>query len=648
VIGRIHDRSRAGQAVTPWPASVVLVLLVLIPTAVVLWLANAAMRNEHLAVRQRLGEAYAAQLQIAQRQVEQAWDARRRALDEAESVLPPRLVFAQLATRENCDSVLVFDGGGRLAYPAPAAAAPPPKPGGPLWRKARRLEFERAEPARAAAIYARAALEAQRIEDVALARAAQARCLAKSGRRAEAAMLFATLADARFSKVRDGTARLLAPSALLRSLELLPPNIGPRQRRLAEGLAARLNNYGDETIGAPQRLLLMKRLAVLWPEGPTLPTLAAEELAAECIERGRVPTQSGRLTPMPGGLWALTSSHARVVALFRGDRLRGDMARLVSALPLSRGVRVAVTAPGEPTLAASFMTRPLNAPLSDWRVTLGFVGADPFEAATRRKTSVYVWGGLLAAAVVGLLSVSVARLVGREMRLTRLKSDLVSTVSHELKTPLSSMRLLLENLRDGVPDDPERRGAYVEMLARENARLAQLVDTFLSFSRLERGRWAFHFETLPVAGTVEMAVKAAGERMQAPGCHLDVILEPGLPAVRGDRDALVMALLNLLDNAYKYSDGDRRIIVRGTHVDGGVRLEEADNGIGFPPADVRRIFEGFYQADQRLARERGGCGLGLSIVRRVVEAHGGRIEAQARAGGGSTFVVTLPAATTTT
>jgi signal transduction histidine kinase len=132
------------------------------------------------------------------------------------------------------------------------------------------------------------------------------------------------------------------------------------------------------------------------------------------------------------------------------------------------------------------------------------------------------------------------------------------------------------------------------------------------------------------------------ERFSRPGCRLDVQVAPGLPPIVADRDALVTVLLNLLDNAYKYSGVEKQVTVRAFAEGGYLNLEVADNGIGLSPRATRRVFDRFYQVDQRLSRRAGGCGLGLSIVKFIVEAHGGTVTVSSRLGKGSTFTVRLP------
>ena len=243
-----------------------------------------------------------------------------------------------------------------------------------------------------------------------------------------------------------------------------------------------------------------------------------------------------------------------------------------------------------------------------------------------------------------LLSILMAAYLRRQIRLTRLKNDLIATVSHELKTPLASMRLLVDTLRDGHYQDTQLVQEYLQMISKENARLSNLIEEFLTFSRMERNKAKFDRSILDTDEVVHAALESVGDRLQAPNCHLQLELAPKLPNIIGDRDALVTVLVNLLDNALKYSGEEKRIHLRGFVSNGHVTLEVQDNGIGFPRSAAKKIFDRFYQVDRTLSRRAGGCGLGLSIVKFIIAAHNGSVTAKSQPGKGSTFTIQLPAA----
>ncbi|HEY2147267.1 MAG TPA: HAMP domain-containing sensor histidine kinase, partial [Pirellulales bacterium] len=230
----------------------------------------------------------------------------------------------------------------------------------------------------------------------------------------------------------------------------------------------------------------------------------------------------------------------------------------------------------------------------------------------------------------------------RQTRLSRLKNDLVANVSHELKTPLSAIRLLVDTVLDQEHSDPRQTREYLQLVARENQRLSRLIDNFLTFSRLERGKQRFAAEPVEPNEVARRAIESLRDRLDDDDCDFETQIAPNLPPVKADSDALVMVLINLLDNALKYTGPNKRIVLRVSGSANDVCFAVKDNGVGLSPRQKRRVFDRFYQVDQQLTRAAGGCGLGLSIVKSIVAAHGGQVEVQTEVGKGSTFTVSLP------
>jgi len=217
-------------------------------------------------------------------------------------------------------------------------------------------------------------------------------------------------------------------------------------------------------------------------------------------------------------------------------------------------------------------------------------------------------------------------------------------VTHELKTPLSGMRLLVDTLLNSPKLHEPTVREYLALIAKENLRLSRLIDNFLAFSRMERNKYALDFNEVPVRAIVEGAAAAVQERFNAPDYRFEVQMASNLPPIVADADAIVTAVVNLLDNAWKYSGDEKQITLTAATDNGGVVFAVQDNGIGLSPRDTKRIFKRFYQVDQRLARSAGGCGLGLSIVKFIVTAHGGTVMVESEPGKGSKFAITIPAA----
>jgi two-component system, OmpR family, phosphate regulon sensor histidine kinase PhoR len=300
--------------------------------------------------------------------------------------------------------------------------------------------------------------------------------------------------------------------------------------------------------------------------------------------------------------------------------------------------------------AAAAGTRPSIAersfapPLQDLRLSVVASGEDPVALTATRNRVLY---GTLLGLFYVTLAVGVAltgRSLYREAQLSRLKTDFVSLVSHELRTPLTSIRMFIETLALGRVSDPKQTQQVLGMLLQETERLSSLIERVLDWGRIESGKKEYRREPIAVQDLVETTVAAF--RAQRLGAEAVIAQELSLelPHVNVDREALAGALLNLLQNAYKYSGAEKRIALRARREGRTVAIDVEDNGVGIAPRHQKRIFERFYRVDNLLTRRTEGSGLGLSIARRIVEAHGGRITLTSQPGQGSTFTIHLPAA----
>lgn len=224
------------------------------------------------------------------------------------------------------------------------------------------------------------------------------------------------------------------------------------------------------------------------------------------------------------------------------------------------------------------------------------------------------------------------------------KTSFVANVSHEFKTPLTTIRLYAELLENGRVADPERRADYLRTIGRETQRLARLVGNVLDFSRLEQGRKKFVREALDLRGELARLIETQQPRF----AELGLVLRPELPdgevEIATDRDAVGQIVLNLIDNAAKYGAAGGEVVVRLVRGAGlaGVRIEVLDRGPGVPAAHRERIFEKFHRVDDALTAEHAGAGLGLSIARQLARGLGGELRHAPREGGGAAFILELP------
>ena len=590
---------RTHRSIRTVPLIAALAVVVLAPAAGVLWFMNEAMANQQLAARQKLAEAYRNQLILVRDRLDAQWEREASALEAEAAVLAPAALFARAI--QVADSAVCYRRDGERAYPAPPAL--PALDESADWRQARRLEDARELLAAAKAYHAIGGPRALQ---------AEARCLARAGKREAAISLVWRRTDA-------------APQVELFALQLMDVS-DSRRGALFRRLQAKLMDY-DAGLSASERLFLMHDVQRLKLSGAPFPTLRAEELAAQFVENADAP-----------GIWTVWSPQKRVLLLFETEGLTGKFKAYLAKQTAPAGVTLVAAGPGERAPADSLELS--NFP--GWRIGLAGPADHPAEALAQQRTLWYLWIGCLAIAGTSIAAVLAGQTVRRQVQLAGVKADLVATVSHELKTPLSSMRLLVDTLLEQPNPDPAQTREYLEMIARENTRLSHLIEQFLTFSRMERKKHVFDFADVRPEQVARSAVEAMRERLD--GCDFEEEIAPNLPAIRADAPSLVTALVNLLDNAWKYSPAEKRIALRVSAREGRVRFAVEDHGIGIPARETRKIFRKFYQADQALSRQAGGVGLGLSIVRLVVEAHKGAVEVESRPGEGSTFTISVAAA----
>ena len=234
------------------------------------------------------------------------------------------------------------------------------------------------------------------------------------------------------------------------------------------------------------------------------------------------------------------------------------------------------------------------------------------------------------------------RNISREMALARLKSDFVSNVSHELRTPLSLIRLYAETLELGRLKSEAKCHEYYSIIRKESERLTALINNILDFSRIEAGRKEYDFRETDVGELVHNTLESYRYQMEQNGFAFEERIAEDVPRLRVDREALARSLLNLVNNALKYSQDRKFIGVNVFRDNGSVKLEVVDHGIGIPADEQSKIFEKFYRVGDPLVHNTKGSGLGLSLVRHVVQAHGGQVLVDSAPGRGSKFTIRLP------
>lgn len=288
-------------------------------------------------------------------------------------------------------------------------------------------------------------------------------------------------------------------------------------------------------------------------------------------------------------------------------------------------------------------TLPLDGPLAPYRLTLDPVSGSELSA---RTSWLYLFGLIVLVVTVMVGVYTTLNSTMRELRLSRLQTDFVSNVSHELRTPLTSIRMFVETLQSGRLEDPERVAECLELLGQESDRLSRRIERVLNWARMEAGRRVYDLEPVAAADLVDDALVAFRSQtwMEPQSERVHVDLPADLPALQVDRDAIVEALLNLVQNAIRHGHTDTQVYISAEKHGNQVGLVVRDDGPGIAKAHIKRIFEKFYQVNPLLASNTHGSGLGLAIVRAVVQGHGGRVTLDTEVGHGSTFTLWLPTA----
>jgi two-component system phosphate regulon sensor histidine kinase PhoR len=266
-------------------------------------------------------------------------------------------------------------------------------------------------------------------------------------------------------------------------------------------------------------------------------------------------------------------------------------------------------------------------------------GADP--AAERRQLidSVLI-GGAVTVILAGLTFLGLTN--RRERRLNELKSEFISNVSHELKTPLSIISMFGEMLAEGRTKGPEQAHEYAEIIWRESVRLGRLIDNVLDFAKIERGVGGYEFAETDLGEVIDRVVELSARRIAAAEMQFDADIEPDLPMLQLDANAFTLAVLNLIDNAIKYAADGKRIAIAVRRVGERVVVTVRDWGPGIHPDEHERIFDRFYRGRAiRLAPIRGS-GIGLALVQHIARAHGGDAAVTSLPGQGATFRIWLP------
>jgi signal transduction histidine kinase len=569
-----------------------------------------------------------------------------------------------------------LDGSGRFLWPryektdAAHDESPESARYSTAYAQAQKAEFVAKDPDEAARLYREAAKAAEHAARRAHAINGLARVLTKSNKAEQAADQYEILLE-RYGAFNDDNGIHFARYALHQLTRISAPGPGAAARRIS-ALLSRLES--GETPFSSQTERLLQEVEEWLDSNPEIASLndlmrgqisflrnqltfVARNAQTAALLRPNHPVSPPplRLGPFEalaerdrGGdrLFVIRRDATRSEILgFQADieSLRRSLLEQSSRMPASVALDVNL-APDDkayPVDDSPALVRELSPLLPGWRVMVRPHDPEIISRYVTRQR--WVYGATLALLVAGMVLgvVLVLRDLSRERRLSQLRTDFVANITHELKTPLTSIRMFAETLRMGRIKDAAERQECLDIIVGETQRLSRLISTVLDFSKIERGEKRYRTDEIDVSGVAESTLNTMKYSLAEQGFKLEAQIEPGARAV-GDADALEQAMLNLIQNAVKYSDRDKSVRVELWSQEERVFFRVTDKGIGIPEQERSRIFEKFYRVHAGTERDTGGAGLGLTVVKHIVEAHGGTIEVESKVGEGSSFTISLP------
>jgi signal transduction histidine kinase/tetratricopeptide (TPR) repeat protein len=277
-----------------------------------------------------------------------------------------------------------------------------------------------------------------------------------------------------------------------------------------------------------------------------------------------------------------------------------------------------------------------------WKVALFDPEGKSIEQLAGKEKGLYlaVFIGIIVVMLIGIILMVYA--VIHESEISRLKSDFVSNVSHELKTPLALIRMFGETLDSGIVEDEDKKREFYNIIRKESERLSHLINNVLDFSRMDAGVKEYNLQEADLVEVCRNSLEAYKFQLSDSGFKIESELAADPVKLKMDTDAVSQVLLNLFNNAVKYSDENKSILVKVWRNSEAAMISVKDNGLGIPKEDLKRIFDKFYRVSSPRTRETRGSGLGLTLAKHIVEAHGGSIEVQSEVGKGSLFTIRFP------
>lgn len=658
-LAQLRDQLRLGLA---------LILTIVFPGLILAWSGFSALKSEELAVVAEEvghGESTIATLsaQVEQMfsefetEVRQRLESGRSPVDNPGELSPYLLVAFRL------------DASGQLAAPFQRRRIEPLQDQtlvlSPAWRAALAAEQDPAHRAEAPGLYRAIRQSSRGLQSKGQATFAEGRALMRIGKNDEAAQLFADVV-ADYGSVRDVNGFRLGDLARLKRGEAVlqqEPEIGAQTlEALVEELLTTpwTIGFGGEAAVAARALELLEDHSekdwLAWARGRlevrTRQLFHAERLNGE-LDRFtaggkvlRVATGEPTYTLAGDTLWATLWSGEDLYAFaLDANAIRTRISELATITSLGEDQLVARLVAQDDAAPSDAIARRTLAPyFPGW--SMGIYPRDPDRLARLKLRKRFERAVVVVLALLMIVAgaIAIIRLVGRQVELAREKTEFAANVSHELRSPITQIRLKGEALQLGLFEDEEEFQEAYTAIVRESERLSRLVDNVLDFSAIERGAKRYSMRPGDLSETVRAAVQSARYSAETRGLEMDLELPDDMPMVMHDPEAISQVMQNLISNAAKYGKEGGWIGVTAHTSRDAVYVKVKDRGIGIQPGDLSLIFERYYRSPDPEARRRKGTGIGLTIVKYIMEAHDGHISVTSTPGQGTTFTLHFPIA----
>lgn len=605
-------------------------ILLILPTIYVILLLESTVNTERDAIINNTQKNYQNQLIDAANKLSNYWKT-----IEDDSNLDSSLDPVNILSSTGADSVVIYDRLGKMIFPVLAKTKDyfSPKMTTSFSRASKWVQENNILLAINEYIYISENSTDHREQAIALYEAAV--LLLKINKKSEALNKCNRLIYGdRYKLQKNNVGELILLNAKLLFLKLEPQGTLKYQDILNELIDILVSNKSQELLSS-QHYFLSQELNKQHPE--THFTLKnPEKLALDLLEKTKNPDRRNVLQKtLVKDLWQYTVN-GRIVLLFTEHNLQQKMLALIGIANIPDKTMIGLISPGNESSDTIASMNAANR-MPDWKISLNFIEPNYMSSLINERVKVYRTTIILVIAFSLTLGLLFIRDMRRRLRLADLKNDLVANVTHELKTPLASTRLLLDTLisRKDIPAD--KLTSYLQHLSTENSRLCRLVEHFLAFTKLGENQYSFQIIDTCLDELIEALNEAIKGRFPTQRHLIRTKCVDEDIHFTGDIQSLVTVLLNLLENALKFSDECKDVYLDISRNDKKLLFSVKDDGVGLSRHNQKMIFKRFYQADERLSRNHGGCGLGLSIVKSVLTVHGSKIQVESVQGEGSCF-----------